>query len=294
MATFNLASVFTLDTLILGLIMGGIYALISMGLSIQYGVAKILNISHGEFIIVGACLTWTLVQFGINPVLALIICSPFMLGIGYLVHRTLFERLKKVSGSSAIFESNAMLLAFGMLFIILDSARNIWGSMELGYAFLRTSLTIGGTNFAANRVFVFVLAVVIATLFYLFLQKTRLGKSIRAAAQDPVAASLMGINIKNVMAICFGIGAMLAGMAGTLLSMIFSTYTSAGMRYAIIAIIVVVLGGLGSIPGSVIGGFILGLVGTIVTTIEPSLTLVAFYFIIMALLLVRPKGLMGR
>jgi len=274
--------------------MGGIYALISMGLSIQYGVAKILNISHGEFIIVGACMTWSLIQLGISPVLALIICSPFMLAFGFILHRTLFERLKKISGSSAVFESNAMLLAFGMLFIILDSARNIWGSMELGYSFLRTSVTIAGTNFAANRIFVFALAVVIATLFYLFLQKTRLGKSIRAAAQDPVAASLMGIKIKTVMAICFGIGAMLAGMAGTLLSMIFSTYTSAGMRYAIIAIIVVVLGGLGSIPGSLLGGFILGIVGTVVTTIEPSLTLVAFYVIIMALLLVRPKGLMGR
>jgi len=275
--------------------MGGIYAIISMGLSIQYGVAKILNISHGEFIIVGACLVWTLVvKVGLDPVSSLIICCPFMLGIGYVVHRFLFERLRKISGSSIIFESNAMLLAFGMLFIILASSRNIWGSMELGYLFLVSPVKIAGSVFAANRVFVLALSVVIATLFYIFLQKTRLGKSIRVAAQDPVAASLMGVRIKNVMAICFGIGAMLAGIAGALLSMIVSTYTSKGMEYSIIAIIVVVLGGLGSIPGSLIGGFILGIVGAAVTTIESALTLVAFYFIIMALLLVRPKGLMGR
>ena len=282
------------DTYLIGLIMGGIYALISMGLSMQYGVARILNISHGEFIMIGAFITWVLVMAGINPVLALVICCPVVLVVGFILHRTLFKRLSDVSRSPAVFESNAMLLAFGLMFILQSVGSRIWGANPQGYSFLAYAVTIGKTQYAANRLFVLGFAVVISAAFYLFLMKTRLGKSIRAAAQDPVAAGLMGIKINTVMAVCFGIGTMLAGIAGSLLSMILPLYTTMGMGYTVTAIIVVVLGGLGSIPGSIIGGVILGVVGTIATTIEPGLTLVVFYVIIMALLIVRPKGLLGR
>ena len=284
----------SLETYILGLIMGGIYALVSMGLSIQYGVAKILNISHGEFIMIGACLTWGLVMTGVHPVLALVICCPLILGAGFVLHRTLFKRLNRVSRSSGAFESNAMLLTFGLMFVIQNIGTRIWGSNPLGYTFMAYPVNLFGSPTSASRLLVLGFAVVISALFYLFLMKTRLGKSIRAAAQNPEAARLMGIKINTVMAICYGIGSMLACAAGVLLSMILNVYTIMGMGYTIIAIIVVVLGGLGSVPGSLIGGVILGLVGTIVTTVEPSLTIVIFYLIIMLLLLVRPKGLLGR
>ena len=111
--------------------MGGIYALISMGLSIQYGVAKILNIAHGEFIMIGAFLTWTLTMAGLNPIVALIVCCPFILIIGFILHRTIFKRLNDVSKSSAVFESNAMLLCFGMMYIIQNIGSRIW---EIGRA----------------------------------------------------------------------------------------------------------------------------------------------------------------
>ena len=283
-----------LDVVIGGLIMGGIYALISMGLSMQYGVAHILNVSHGEFIMVGAFVTLILQSVGVHPVLALVICCPFILAVGFLLHRTLYKRLSDIAPSAGAFEGNAMLISFGLMFIISNVATMLWGSSPRGYSFMAYSVTIGGTQFPANRVFVLVLALVVSLLFYLFLMKTRLGKSIRAAAQDPVAAGLMGVKINTVMAICFGMGSLLAGVAGSLLSMIYNINTSMGMSYTIIAIIVVVLGGLGSIPGSLIGGFILGLIGSAVSYIEPSLALIAFYIIIMALLLVRPKGLLGR
>ncbi len=121
-----------------------------------------------------------------------------------------------------------------------------------------------------------------------------MGKAIRASSQDSVAAGMMGIKINSVMAVCFGIGAILAGIAGSLLSMINNINTSMGMNYTVIALIVVVLGGLGSIPGSMIGGLILGFVGSIVNRIDTSLYMVVFYVLIMLLLLVRPKGLLGR
>jgi branched-chain amino acid transport system permease protein len=121
-----------------------------------------------------------------------------------------------------------------------------------------------------------------------------MGKAIRAAAQDPRTAGLMGVNINQVLALCFGFGAVIAGFAGALLSMCYPIQATMGLEYAIIAIIVVVLGGMGSIVGSFIGGFILGLIGSIVTTIEPSLALVSYYVIFILLLLVRPTGILGK
>ena len=262
----------------------------------QYGVAKILNVSHGEFLLYGGLMTWSLVQLGVHPVIALFLCCPVLFAAGYVVHRTVYERGKKVSKTFEAFQSNAMLIAFGSMFILQNVATRAWGSTPLSYSFMATPVNIGGTNFPANRLFAFGIAIVLAALFYLFLLKTRLGKSIRAAAQDPVSAGIMGINIKTIMAVCFGIGAMLAGMAGSLLSMYTALFTTTlGFEMTLVAIIVVVLGGLGSIPGSVIGGFILGLVNAfVITYLEPALVTAAFYAIIMIMLLVRPKGLLGR
>jgi len=281
---------------VLGLLQGGIFALISMGLSMQYGVAKILNVSHGEFLLYGALLTWSMVTIGIHPVIALFICIPILFAAGFVVHRTIYEKGKAVSKSFEVFQSNAMLLAFGSMFIMQNVATRVWGSTPLRYEFLAYSVNIGPSPFMVNRLFTFGFALVMTVVFYYFLFKTRTGKSIRAAAQDPGSAEIMGIKIKTIMAICFGVGAAMAGIAGSLISMYTSLFTTTmGMEMTLIAIIVVVLGGLGSIPGSLIGGFILGLVGAVVTTfLHPALSVAAFYAIIMVMLLVRPKGLLGR
>jgi len=121
-----------------------------------------------------------------------------------------------------------------------------------------------------------------------------LGKAIRAAAQDPTAAGLMGVNINQVLALCFGFGALMAGFGGTLISMSYNIQPTMGLEYTVIAFIVIVLGGLGSIPGSFIGGLLLGLVGSIVTYIQPGLALVAYYVIFMLLLLAKPTGILGK
>jgi branched-chain amino acid transport system permease protein len=159
---------------------------------------------------------------------------------------------------------------------------------------LSIPVNVGGALFAANRLVALGFAVAIGFIFYLFLVRTRLGKAIRAAAQDPATAGLMGVNINLVLAICFGLGALMAGFAGLLISMCYPVQATMGLEYTIITIIVVALGGLGSIPGSFIGGFILGLIGSIVTSIEPGLSLAAYYVIFMLLLLVRPTGILGR
>jgi branched-chain amino acid transport system permease protein len=284
-----------LDVVIGGLLMGGIYALLAMGLSLQYGVARVLNIAHGEFIMLGAFTTWALyTTFGINPLLSLVIVGPLIFIIGFLLHRTLIRNLLKSAPSLPAFEGSSLLATFGLLYIIQNTAIIVWGAASRGYTYLASPVNLGGAVFAANRLVTLGFAVGIGLAFYIFLARTRLGKAIRAAAQDSTAAGLMGVNINQVLALCFGLGALMAGFAGVLYSMCFPIQAAMGLGYTVIAIIVVVLGGLGSIPGSFIGGFILGIIGSIVTHYEPSLTVAAFYFIFILLLLVRPKGIFGK
>jgi branched-chain amino acid transport system permease protein len=284
-----------LDVVVGGLLMGGIYALIAMGLSLQYGVARVLNIAHGEFIMLGAFATWTLYTvFGVNPLLTLVIIGPVIFIIGFLLHRTMFRSLLKSSASPAAFEASSLLATFGILFIIQNIALLAWGADIRGYAYLTTGVNLFGATFAANRLVTLGFAIGLGLAFYLFLARSRIGKAIRAAAQDPATAGIMGVNINLVLALCFGLGALMAGLAGTLLSMRVTIMPTMGLQYTIIAIIVVVLGGMGSIPGSFIGGFIIGIIGTIVNFMEPSLSLAAYYFIFILLLLVRPKGIFGK
>jgi branched-chain amino acid transport system permease protein len=284
-----------LDVVIAGLLLGGLYALIAMGLSLQYGVARVLNVSHGEFIMLGALTTWWLYTvFGMNPLMAIVICGPVAFVLGFIIHRTLFKRLLTSSASPGIFESNSMLASFGLMFIIQNMAYIAWGPEIRGYTYLRVPVNLAGALFGANRLVTLGFAIAIGLAFYLFLARTRLGKAIRAAAQDPATAGLMGVNINLVLALCFGFGAAMAGIAGMLISMCYPVNAAMGLEYTIIAIIVVVLGGLGSIPGSFVGGFILGIIGSIVTYFEPGLALAAYYVIFILLLLVRPTGIMGK
>ena len=284
-----------LDVLIAGLLLGGLYALIAMGLSLQYGVARVLNVSHGEFIMLGALTTWTLYTvFHINPLLSIVICGPITFLLGFAIHRTIFKKLLSSSASPGIFESNSMLASFGLMFIIQNIAFLAWGPEIRSYSFQAQPVDIAGALFGINRLITLGVAIAIGVAFYLFLARTRIGKAIRAAASDPTTAGLMGVNINMVLALCFGLGAAMAGVAGVLISISYPVSAAIGLEYTVIAIIVVVLGGMGSIPGSFIGGFILGIIGSIVTYFEPGLALVSYYVIFILLLLVRPKGILGK
>jgi branched-chain amino acid transport system permease protein len=282
-----------INILIGGLLIGAIYSLVSMGLSLQYGVAKVYNIAHGEFMMFGAFLTFAMQELGINPLLTVIVIAPAMFIIGFILYRTIFTGIRVRSPNPGVFEANGMLAAFGLYFIVQNIAVLIWGSTPKSYSYLSTGINIGGALFIENRIVAAVFAVIVGIIFYMFLSSTRTGKAIRAAAQDPAIAGLMGVNINFVLALCFGFGAAMAAMAGTLISICYPIYTTMGLGYTIIATVVIVLGGLGSIPGSFIGGFILGIVGTGVSYWQPGLATASYYVIFIILLLVRPKGIMG-
>ena len=279
-----------------GLLMGGILSLIALGLNIQYGVGKVFNIAHGEFIMLGAFITYTLyVGFGIHPLVTLAISGPFLFIIGFVIYRTLFTSLRNRAPSPAAFEGSSLLVAFGLIFVIQNIAILIWGGRTRVYIGpLSFPLHFAGTVFNAAQVVACALAVVIGVAFYVFLTRSRLGKAIRAAAHDQATAELMGVNTNMVLALCFGFGALLAGLAGSLVSMYSSISEVMGLNFAIVAIIVMVLGGLGSIPGSFVGGFILGIVGSLVTYFEAALVMPAYYALFLLLLLVRPTGILGK
>lgn len=284
-----------LDIVITGLILGGIYALIAVGLSLQYGVGRVLNVSHGEFIMVGALLTYSIyILFGINPLFSILIVAPISFCIGFIIHRTLFQYLRNTSPGIDIFSGRSLLASFGLLFVIQNLILIIWGADLKGYSYLRSSVSIFGTLYSVNRLVALFIAFSVSVIFYLFITRTRLGKAIRAAAENPSIAQVVGVNIKQVLAICFGLGTLLAGLAGVLISMMFELQPAMGLEFTIIAIVVVVFGGLGSITGSLIGGFVLGIVTSFVNFIDPSLSLITFYLIFMLLLLIKPSGILGR
>jgi branched-chain amino acid transport system permease protein len=277
-----------------GLFIGAIYSLVSMGLSLQYGVARVFNAAHGEFLMFGAFMTFWLQQNSVNPLLTMIIVAPIMFIVGFIIYRTVFTGIRTRAATPGVFESNAMLAAFGFYFIVQNVAVRIWGSTPHNYSFMGRSLSIGGALFGQNRIVAALFAVAIGFAFYLFLNSTRLGKAIRAAAQDNATAGLMGVNINFVLAVCFGFGAAMAGVAGSLISICYAINTTMGLGYTVIAIVVVTLGGLGSIPGSFIGGFILGVIGSLVAFWQPGLVVASYYLIFIILMLLRPKGIMGK
>lgn len=284
-----------LDVFLAGIMMGGIYTLVAVGLNIQWGVARVLNVSHSEFIMLGAfgaLFMYTI--FGISPLIALAIFSPAMFGIGILIHRFLFRRVMRISESVLQYEVNSLLIAYGLMFVISNSATLGWGARQQAYSYLASTISVFGALFAANRLVALGFSLALSIVIFVLINRTRFGKALRATAIDADTAQLMGVDVYRVLAFSFGIGAMLACVSGCLISMLVPVSTFMGLPYLVVALIVVVLGGMGNILGSLAGGLILGVVGSVVQSISPGLQMVAFYIIFVGMLLVRPTGIFGK
>jgi branched-chain amino acid transport system permease protein len=284
-----------LDIVIAGILSGGLYALTAAGFNLQYGVARILNVAHGEFIMLAALGTFTIFMvLGINPMIALVICGPiiFLLVIG--VHAIMFPRLRRLSETVEVFEGKSLLACFGLMYIIQNIAAISWGTDQHSYSFMSFGVNILGAIFEANRLVALGFAVALAAVLYLFLARTRIGKAIRAVTQNSTASQLVGIRTEVMQGLCFGLGAFLAALAGVLVSSTITVTPYIGLEYTVIAMIVVVLGGLGNIVGSMVGGLILGIIGSIATYIHPGLSIIAYYAIFVILILVKPEGVFSR
>lgn len=288
-----------LAIIIRGGLLGAIYSLIAIGLNLQYGVTRILNIAHGEFLMIGSYVTWFVFTFfGVNPVVSLVISGPTVLVLGVLIQLIVFRRLVHVSTSGEELEFRSLLACFGLMFIIQNVVSSIGRSAnwppQIGTSYLYETINILGERVQLNWIVAAVLSMIVSVLMYVLLRSTRLGLAMRATVEEPTGAQLVGINILKVHAVSFGLGALLSALAGSMLVMIYPVNPFFGPQYTFIALAVIILGGMGSFVGSLLGGFFIGYVYYTTLTIEPLLTMAVVYIFIIIMLIIRPKGFFGR
>ena len=279
-----------------GLVLGGLYALIAMGLTLQYGVARIMNLSYGEFLIAAAFASyWLFTGWALNPLLGLMLVIPISFGVSYALYRVLLTPLVRRARTRDALEVDSILATFGMMFIVQGIMLTLFGGAYFSYSFLAIPIHLIGETLALNRLIAFGIAVVVGLALYLALTRTRIGTAIRAVAVDPAAAQLVAINVVRTSALAFALGGALVAVAGVLISMFLTFSATSGVVFTMKALIVVVMGGVGNLLGCLVAGLALGLSEALVATfVDPGLTLAVNFALFLGVLLVKPAGLFGR
>ncbi len=280
-----------LQIILEGIMVGGIYALAATGLTLVLGVMKVLNLAHGHLMMIAMYLTYFLyVLFGVDPFLSIPISMLFLFAVGMALQRTI---VKPVIDAPVV---NQMILMIGLLIFLENFAAFLWTH---DYRALRgyegVILTFFGLRFVSTRLAAFAMAVVITIALYMLIMRTKWGRAVRACSTDPDAAMLMGINVPRIRLQSFGLGIALAGAAGSLITTVYYIFPSVGMHYIVVALVIVVLGGMGSIFGALAGGIILGLVESLTAFyISSQLKLLGVFIVFILLLLFKPEGLFAR
>jgi len=284
-----------IQQLLLGLLIGGVYVAVAIGFSLVWGVLNIVNLAHGGLVITGAYLTWLLFSsLHVDPFLSVPIVAAALFVIGYAVQRLLINRVIR----APIFFT--LLLTFGVNLVIINVLLLLFKSdfRSVTPSYSGNGVSLGGVQIPYIRVAGLAVALLLAGAVALFLQRSRTGGAIQAVGADRDAAQLVGIDLRHVYALTFGIGAACAGVAGALISTAQAITPSAGEPYTLQAFVVVILGGLGRVSATVVGGLLFGVVETLAQTMVPGLgagwaNAIAFA-ILVVVLAVRPRGLMGR
>ena len=285
-----------LDILITGVVLGGMYALIAMGLTLQYGVARIMNLSHGESLVAAAFgALWGFNALAISPLLGLLIAIPLGFAANWLIYQIVLMPLVRRAKNRGALEVDSILATFGLLFVVQGVMLVTFGGQFNTLNYLSIPVNVLGSNVALNRLIALAFAVIIGSALYLALTRTRYGTAIRAVAVDPVAAQLVAIDVRKASAFAFALGGALAAAGGVLIAM-FTTFTAAmGVLFTMKALIVVIMGGVGNIAGALLAGLMLGLAETAVARlVDPGLTIAVTYALFLVVLLWRPTGLFGR
>jgi branched-chain amino acid transport system permease protein len=285
-----------MNILVTGILLSGTYALIALGLTLQYGVARIMNLGNGETL-VAACFVafWLYTGLVINPLVGLILIAPAAFIINWAIYAVALQPLVKRAKNRGQLEVDSILATFGLLFLLQGLMIVGFGGEYHSYTFLAERFDIFGNSYGLNRVVAFAAAVLIAAGLWFFLYFTRQGTAMRAVAVDPNSANLVAINVERAAASAFALGGALTACGGALLSSFYTFNASMGVIFTMKALIIVIMGGVGDVRGAVLAALILGVAETLVASlIDPGLTLAATYLLFILVLLFRPQGIFGR
>ena len=279
------------QALLLGLLIGGVYALLASGLTLIFGVMNVINIAHGAFLIFAAFLTWTLWDSaGIDPLVSILITTPIMLAFGWLLYLTSIGRIRRAPPAATV------LLTFGIALVLEGLMGEIWGntSHSVRPAYFNQSFSIGEIFLPKAQVYGGLVAIVVLSALYAVLTWTWLGRAIRASAVNPQGAELVGVNVGSVATLTFAVGVASAGAGGSIASVLYPFLPGSHYQWIARLLGIIVLGGMGSLPGAVVGALALGVAETMtVTYIGPEWATAVPYVFVFVVLLLRPQGLLG-
>jgi branched-chain amino acid transport system permease protein len=282
---------FILQAVINGILIGGVYSLVAVGLNLIFGVMKIVNFAHGALMMLGMYIAyWAATLFAVNPYLSPLIVIPLMFLLGALIQNFLINPILNAP------EHNQLLLTLGVSLFLENLALFLWSPdyRVLATPLARVNYYVGDLSISLVRLLAFGISMVASAGLYLILTRTDLGKAIRAASEEREGAILMGINVRRIYFFCFGIGAACAGVAGATIAPFFPVYPHVGGLFVITAFVVVVLGGMGSFTGAFAGGLIIGVAESIGAIFLPgSMKAIVSFSIFILILLFKPTGLFG-
>ena len=277
------------QVIISGLLAGALYSMVALGLALIYGVMRVINIAHGTILMLGAYTTfWWFRLLGINPFVSLLVSIPLLFLLGMFLQRTLVTRVVDAP------ELSSLLLTFGISIALVNIAQLAFSSDVRSVEFLTGAFLVGPFAVSKSRLIAFVFAVVITLLAFWFLQKTKLGKAIRATSQSSEVAMVCGINVQRIHLYSFGIASALAAAGGSLVAVIVAIQPEMGQVYTFKSFLVIVLGGAGNYPGALLGGMLLGLVEQLSSLfLTTQVSEAVAYVLLVLVLLLRPTGLLG-
>lgn len=283
-----------LQVLILGTLLGGVYALMASGLTLLFGVMRVVNLSHAAFVVLAAFLSYYLFDgLGIDPLLSMFIALPIFFVLGAALYRLLFPRIE----GSPKFPEMTVLLTFGLAFIVEGLMSyfftGIYRTVNPPYA--RDAIILGDLFIPTGQFYALLASALLLVGLWLFLKFTRIGYGVRATMQNREAAQIVGVDVRRVSTIAFGLGMAVAGAAGALVSFVFPFFPSRHWQWIAILLSLIVLGGLGSLKGAVIGAVGLAVISSFVSDrIGPVWAPITFFGVLFIVLLIRPQGLFGK
>jgi branched-chain amino acid transport system permease protein len=279
------------QTIVLGLLIGGTYALLASGLTLIFGVMRVINIAHGSFLILAAFLTYTIWRAtGLDPLVAVVFTTPMMFAFGWVLYVAAVRRVRDAHISSSV------LLTFSLALVVEGLMGLIWGntSHSVRPPYVNDSFHLGDVFLPKAQVYGCAMATVVLVAMYLLLTRTWLGRAIRASAANPSGAALVGVNVQAVAALAFAVGVGAAGAGGSIVSVLYPFLPGSHYQWIARLLGIIVLGGMGSLPGAVVGALLLGVAETAtVTYISPAWATAVPYLFIFVILLARPQGLVG-